>query len=151
MAAKLTPKQEAFVREYLKTGNASEAYRRAYNATNMKPQTIGREATRLLADPLVTTHIGGLQKKAEAKALLSFEEHMEELKALREQAKQEGQISAAIQAEVKRGELRRFYVKQTENGAPGDFEDKSEDQLAAEIASEAEDLGLITPGTNTVN
>ena len=28
---KLTPKQEAFILAYLETGNASEAYRRAYN------------------------------------------------------------------------------------------------------------------------
>ena len=35
----LTPKQEAFCLAYMETGNASEAYRRAYDADNMKPAT----------------------------------------------------------------------------------------------------------------
>jgi hypothetical protein len=35
---------------------------------------------------------------------------------LRELAKEKGHIGAAIAAEVKRGELRRFYVKQVERG-----------------------------------
>jgi hypothetical protein len=37
---------------------------------------------------------------------------MEELRVLRELAKKRGHISAAFATEVKRGELRRFYVKQ---------------------------------------
>ena len=39
MADKLTPKQEAFVLAYIETGNASEAYRRAYNAENMSERS----------------------------------------------------------------------------------------------------------------
>jgi hypothetical protein len=44
------------------------------------------------------------------------------LRELRDDAQQRGQLSAAIQAEVKRGELRRFYVKQVETGDAGEFE-----------------------------
>lgn len=40
----LTPKQEGFCLSYIETGNASEAYRRNYNAENMKPETINRKA-----------------------------------------------------------------------------------------------------------
>ena len=36
----LTPKQENFCLAYLETGNASEAYRRAYDVANMKPESI---------------------------------------------------------------------------------------------------------------
>ncbi|MGU9998175.1 terminase small subunit, partial [Bordetella avium] len=36
----LTPKQEAFALAYVETGNASEAYRRAYSAERMKPETV---------------------------------------------------------------------------------------------------------------
>lgn len=39
----LTQKQEAFALAYFETGNASEAYRRAYNAENMKPESINRK------------------------------------------------------------------------------------------------------------
>ena len=44
----LMPKQEAFAVEYVGTGNASEAYWRAYNATNMKSATINARASELL-------------------------------------------------------------------------------------------------------
>ena len=44
MAKKLTPKQESFCLAYIETGNASEAYRQAYDAKNMKPETINRKA-----------------------------------------------------------------------------------------------------------
>ena len=46
--------------------------------------------------------------RAEVETLLTLEQHMQELKTLREMAKKAGQFSAAISAEVKRGELRRF-------------------------------------------
>ena len=46
---KLTIKQEAFARAYVETGNASEAYRRAYNAENMKQESIAVRACELLA------------------------------------------------------------------------------------------------------
>ena len=37
---KLTPKQERFCQVYIETGNASEAYRAAYNAEKMKPESV---------------------------------------------------------------------------------------------------------------
>jgi phage terminase small subunit len=40
----LTQRQEKFCLAYIETGNASESYRRAYNAENMKPVTINRKA-----------------------------------------------------------------------------------------------------------
>ena len=40
----MTPKQEQFARLDVETGNASEAYRQAYNADNMKPETVTNEA-----------------------------------------------------------------------------------------------------------
>jgi Terminase small subunit len=67
----LSAKQEAFALAYLETGNASEAYRRAYNASKMQPGTVNREATRLLANPLITTRIAELQATAASKAVLS--------------------------------------------------------------------------------
>ena len=41
---KLTLKQEKFCIEYIETGNASEAYRRAYSTSKMKESTINRKA-----------------------------------------------------------------------------------------------------------
>ncbi len=54
---KLTLKQERFVHSYIETGNASEAYRRAYNCENMKPETIKRNAHALLGNNNITTTV----------------------------------------------------------------------------------------------
>lgn len=47
--AVLTPKQENFCIAYIETGNASEAYRRAYNADKMSDKVINNKASILLA------------------------------------------------------------------------------------------------------
>ena len=44
----LTPKQHAFCFAYMETGNATLAYRRAYDAQYMKPATVNRKAKELL-------------------------------------------------------------------------------------------------------
>lgn len=49
MAEILTPKQENFCLAYLETGNASEAYRRSYSASNMSEKVINNKASDLLA------------------------------------------------------------------------------------------------------
>ena len=54
----LTGKQESFCREML-TGcpSASEAYRRAYNVGNMSQNSIGVEASRLMANPRIARRL----------------------------------------------------------------------------------------------
>lgn len=54
---KLTPKQDAFVVAYLETGNASEAYRRAYDVRNMKPATINNSAWELMKHPVISARL----------------------------------------------------------------------------------------------
>lgn len=59
---RLTPKQDAFTRAYVETGNASEAYRRAYTVKRMSPNAIRVEAARLLAHPDIALAIQHSQK-----------------------------------------------------------------------------------------
>lgn len=68
-AKHLTPKQERFALEYFKTGNASEAYRIAYDAENMKPDVICVKASELLASGNVSVRVEQLRAKAESKAI----------------------------------------------------------------------------------
>jgi phage terminase small subunit len=71
MAKALTAKQEAFCLAYLETGNASEAYRRAYNVSPAtKPNTVEKRACELLKNGKVTGRIAELQSKAAEKAVL---------------------------------------------------------------------------------
>ncbi len=44
----LTTKQEKFCQSYVELGNASEAYRRSYDASRMKTESINRKAKELM-------------------------------------------------------------------------------------------------------
>jgi hypothetical protein len=66
MEKKLTLKQEKFCKEYISTGNASEAYRRSYNIGNMKSETINRAAKQLIDNSKITTRVKQLTEKYEA-------------------------------------------------------------------------------------
>jgi hypothetical protein len=72
-------------------------------------------ASRLSKNVKVRGRVAQIQAKAEVQALLTLEEHMRELERLRDLATRNGQMSAAIAAEVKRGELMGFYVQRREN------------------------------------
>ncbi|MGE4510071.1 MAG: terminase small subunit [Sulfurimonadaceae bacterium] len=65
---KLTIKQEKFVLKYFECGNASEAYRHAYDAAKMKDETITQKASRLLNEGKVRARLKELRAKAEQEA-----------------------------------------------------------------------------------
>lgn len=59
---RLTEKQERFCRHYLDTdGNASEAYRMAYDTAKMQPSTVHYSAWELMNNPKVTQRIDELR------------------------------------------------------------------------------------------
>jgi len=64
----LTQKQEAFVLAYIKTGNASEAYRQVCN-TNASAKTIHEKASRLLAEGKVWARYEILKGKVTDRAV----------------------------------------------------------------------------------
>lgn len=68
---KLTPKQETFLAEYLKTGNATAAYRKAYDCSKMKDTSVNREAHALLENPKIASRVLTLQARAADLAVLS--------------------------------------------------------------------------------
>lgn len=76
---KLTPKQEAFVREYLSTGNASEAYRRAYNASGMADKVIHVKACELLKNGKVAVRVESQKAKLAEKHGVTAERVIREL------------------------------------------------------------------------
>lgn len=64
MPRPLTHKQESLAHYYVETGNASESYRRAYNAENMSPEAIHVAACREIAKPNVALRINALQARS---------------------------------------------------------------------------------------
>lgn len=63
--ANLTPKQEKFCIEYIKTGSKSEAYRLSYECSKMNPDTINRAASAMFDNYKITTRVQELQKEIE--------------------------------------------------------------------------------------
>ena len=61
---KLTPKQRKFAEEYVNTGNASEAYRRAYDVSETTSNdVIAVKASELLSNGNISVRVSELQKK----------------------------------------------------------------------------------------
>lgn len=79
---KLTIKQENFCNYYIETGNASEAYRRAYSAEKMKDETVNRVAFDLLNNPKIAARIKELQAELKAASDITKERVLEELSAI---------------------------------------------------------------------
>ena len=79
---KLTIKQEAFARAYVETGNASEAYRRAYNAENMKQESIAVNASKTLARANVALMVSEMRKELAERAMWEREDSVRVLAAI---------------------------------------------------------------------
>ena len=98
MAKELTPKQEKFCLKYIETGNASEAYRQAYDAENMKSATINRNATALLDNNNITTRLEELRSMHVRRHKVTVDSITAELEDAKAFAKQEANPSALVSA-----------------------------------------------------
>ena len=110
-SVRLTPKQEDFCLAYLETGNASEAYRRAYSHKNMKPESIHRKAFGLLEMVKIRTRLEEIRQPAVEAAQVTLEDHLRQLELLRDKALEAEQYGPAITAETARGKAAGLYVE----------------------------------------
>lgn len=110
--ATLTQKQENFCLAYIETGNASDSYRKAYDASDMKPETIWRKANDVLNNGKVAARIKELREPAAKKAQVTLEQHLNDLKRLRDLAEASEKYGPAITAEMARGKVSGLYVEQ---------------------------------------
>lgn len=103
----LTVKQEKFCQSYIETGNASEAYRQAYNTSKMKPETVNRTAKELLDHPKITARINKLQNKHTERHKLTVDDLLKELEEARQSAltAETPQSSAAVGATMGKAKL----------------------------------------------
>lgn len=122
----LTPKQEAFALAYVETGNASEAYRRAYSAEKMKQTTIAVAASKLLADPNVTIRVEELRAKAVERHEITVDDLIRELEEARTAAsnQEKPQAAAMVAATLGKAKLLGMLTDKTEltgkDGGPVD-------------------------------
>lgn len=120
----LTPKQEAFVQAYWETGNASEAYRRAYNTTNMKPASVNRLAFAQLENIKITSRLSELKADLARKTVVTVESLSGELDDALALALKNDQASAAVAAIMGKAKLHGMLI------------DKQEQRVTTESAQE---------------
>lgn len=162
MAMDLTPKQEAFVLAYLKSGNATEAYRTAYNPKKMSDENIWTEASKLLKHPKVAPRLAQLQSKVAERAIVSKEWVISRLvenvnRAMQAEAVkgQDGEVtgefryegSVANRALELLGKELKMFIDRKEVGKPGEFDHMGADELRDLIRAETEALGIGNSGT----
>ena len=104
---KLTAKQEAFCLAYIETNNASEAYRRAYDSSKMKPESVNESASRLLADVKITARVAELREPIMQRHNVTVDSLVVELEEARQAAlsAETPQSSAAVAATMGKAKL----------------------------------------------
>lgn len=112
---KLTIKQEKFCNKYIECGNASEAYRFAYDCSRMKPESVNRLSNALLNDIKITSRVQELQEELKKKSDISKERIVKELDCI---------MKAKINDYVKIVEKEYENIKIDENGGTQKVIDK---------------------------
>jgi phage terminase small subunit len=105
MSRDLTPKQEAFAVEYVKTGNATQAYRAAYNTANMKDKTIWARSCELRKNSKVAERVEELREVIRERALVSLDSLTEELEHARLKGEEWKQGSTMVSATMGKAKL----------------------------------------------
>lgn len=101
----LTQKRETFCLVYVETGNQAEAYRVAFDAENMKPETIYKRASELMTNREIKGRIAELKAMAVERALVTVQSLTDELEEARALALKEAQASAAVSASMGKAKL----------------------------------------------
>jgi phage terminase small subunit len=119
---KLTIKQEKFAQAYVETGNASEAYRRAYDASGMKADVIHVKASELLASGKVAVRVQDLKAAHRERHEITVDDLVAELEEAREIAARKETPAAMVAASMGKAKLLGLVVDKGEltgkNGEP---------------------------------
>lgn len=104
--ADLNPKQEKFCQLYVQLGNASEAYRQAYNS-KAKPESVNVMACNLLAEVKITLRVDEIRESLRANHGITLKDLLKELEEARMAAltTETPQASAAVNATMSKAKL----------------------------------------------
>lgn len=107
MTRPLTEKQEAFCRAFVETGNASEAYRRSYDAKNMGQNTIAVKASEMLNKDNISVRLQQLREVHQKRHNVTVDSLVAELEEIKNVAlsAETPQSSAAVAAVLGKAKL----------------------------------------------
>lgn len=117
MDAPLTQKREAFALAYVETGNAAEAYRRAYDVKAATlHSTIYSAASRLMSDPKIYARVLQLQDQAKELTLYTVKQAFDEYEAARVLAMAEGVSNPSAAVAAVKGKVALFGLEAPARG-----------------------------------
>lgn len=112
----LTPKQEAFAQKFVECGNASEAYRHAYDVGEDTSEWVKVEASKLLKDPNIALTVLELQGRARERHDVTIDKLTAELEAARLQAMDDPKgAAAAVSAIMAKAKLHGLLIDKTDH------------------------------------
>lgn len=130
--ADLTPKQRAFIRQYIIDRNGTQAAIRA----GYSPKTAQEQASRLLSNVMIRRVLNGAEKVQAAHCEVSIERLTEQLYEDRTLARENGQPAAAVSALMGIAKLHGLLIDKKEIRS-GPLDAKSDDELDAIIRGAA--------------
>ena len=89
----------------------ADAYRHAYNAEKMKPETIQKRASELMGKGEIAGRVRELQEEGAKIAVYTLAEHLSRLDELSRGAEAEGKFAEAVRAEELRGKAAGLYTE----------------------------------------
>ena len=96
----LTQRQEDFCLAYVECCSATKAYRQAYNAQNMKPETVHVKASELLSNGKVAVRVEELRQQSAERLDITVEKIAQQLLEDRKLAHEAKQAGAAVSASM---------------------------------------------------
>ncbi|MGI9479427.1 MAG: MFS transporter [Hyphomicrobiaceae bacterium] len=103
--AKLTARQDAFVRAYLSSGDARLAYLQEFGPDALVEQDVDGQVNKLLSEPVVRDRIAQMRDMNAGRLQVTIERLTAMLLEDRAQAQQSGQYAAAVAATVSLAQL----------------------------------------------
>lgn len=146
----LTGKQEAFCQAIVSGCSQADAYRTAYNAAKMKPETIQRCAHELMRDPKVSARVDELRAPVIAALQYGLKEAMQEAREAFEVARSKENGGAMTAAATLRAKLNGLLIDRSEIRT-GPLDNLDHDELRAlnaAIAAIAKAGGDVPEGTS---
>lgn len=110
---KLTSKQETFCKEYITNGgNATQAYKKAYDCKKMKETTINNNAYKLLQNNEITTRLKELKKPLQEKFEYTMEQSFKKFEEIQKLAlaNERPDLTNAIKCEENKAKLCGLYA-----------------------------------------